>query len=201
MAASVSCASRSDGAAGTAAEAGDATRPVMRCVTMRHIHALLFFAVCLLPLCLSAAEPGNEGMGNPNSYESMGWIIAGVFGIVGLANQGVQLWQFLFPRETPPPPAHATYATKAELAKIARDAKDASEEVEQQNKVELARIEKRFAEWIEENQGNHAESVRELRRTLEAFTEWQRTIERSFGRVETKVDFATAHNASSGGKK
>ena len=161
---------------------------------MRHVHALLFFAVCLLPLCLSAAEPGKEGMSNPNSYEAMGWIIAGIFGIVGLANQGVQLWQYLFPKATPP--AHELYATKAELQLMARTMREESQAVAKATKEEVARIETRFAEWMEENQENHRDSVTELRRTLEAFTEWQRTIERSFGRVETKVDFATANSGS-----
>ena len=38
---------------------------------------------------------GTADLPDPNSYASMGWIIAGVFGIVGLANQGMALWDRL----------------------------------------------------------------------------------------------------------
>lgn len=109
----------------------------------------------------------------------MGWIIAGIFGIVGLANQGMALWDRLFPRVQPP--VHETYATKAELQALAKDLKE-----------DNTRIEGRFEEWLEENQTTHRDSVAELRRTLEMFSEWQRTIERVIGRVETKADLAAS---------
>ena len=105
----------------------------------------------------------------------MGWIIAGIFGIVGLANQGMALWDRLFPRATPP--AHEMYATKAEMAKL-----------EAEHEEEMARIEKRFEEWMEQQAAQHRESMEELRKANVTFGDWQRSIERALGHVETKAD-------------
>ena len=106
---------------------------------------------------------------------AMGWIIAGIFGIVGLANQGMALWERLFPRATPP--AHELYATKAELAKL-----------ETEHEEEMQRIETRFEEWMAQQAEQHAESMAELRKANTTFGEWQRSIERALGHVETKAD-------------
>jgi hypothetical protein len=132
--------------------------------------ALVFLMLC--PLTLWADE---QNLPDPNSYQGLGWFVAAVFGIVGLANQGMSLWNHLFPR--PSPAAHETYATKIEI-----------KELEREHNEELERIETRFSEWMEQNQKQHTDSVRELRRALEAFGEWQRTIERALGHVETKAD-------------
>lgn len=107
----------------------------------------------------------------------MGWIIAGIFGIVGLANQGMALWDRLFPRAQPP--AHELYATKAELhaAKVEHQASD-------------ARIERRFEEWMEQQQEQHKENLTKLEDAMQAFQQWQQTIERALGHVETKADVA-----------
>ena len=112
---------------------------------------------------------------DPTSYAAMGWIIAGIFGIVGLANQGMALWDRLFPRATPP--AHEMYATKAEVAKL-----------EAEHEEEMARIEKRFEEWMEQQAAQHRESMEELRKANVTFGDWQRSIERALGHVETKAD-------------
>jgi len=109
----------------------------------------------------------------------MGWIVAGIFGIVGLANQGMALWDRLFPRATPP--AHELYATKAELGKL-----------EQEHEEEMERIESRFEGWMDQQAKQHAESLTELRKAMAAFSEWQMTIERALGHVETKADFGLA---------
>ena len=69
------------------------------------------------------------------------------------------------------------YATKLEI-----------KELEREHSEELERIETRFSEWMEQNQKQHTDSVRELRRALEAFSEWQRAIERALGHVESKAD-------------
>lgn len=107
----------------------------------------------------------------------MGWIIAGIFGIVGLANQGMALWDRLFPRATPP--AHELYATKAEVSKL-----------EVEHEEEMERIENRFEGWMEQQARQHTESMTELRKALNAFGEWQMTIERALGHVETKADLS-----------
>ena len=139
--------------------------------------ALLAFLLC--PLALYGGEESAQALPKANSTEALGWFIASVFGVVGLANQGMSLWNHLFPRASPP--AHETYATKLEI-----------KELEREHGAELERIETRFSEWMEQNQKQHTDSVRELRRALEAFGEWQRTIERALGHVETKADISVA---------
>ena len=114
---------------------------------------------------------------DPTSYAAMGWIIAGIFGIVGLANQGMALWDRLFPRATPP--AHEMYATKAEVAKVASDHKD-----------EVKRIETRFSQWMEQQRTQHQENMDKTEEVISKFTDWQLTIERALGHVETKADIS-----------
>jgi len=114
-------------------------------------------------------------MPDPTSWMSLGWLVAGIFGIVGLANQGMALWDRLFPRATPP--AHEMYATKAEMAKL-----------EAEHEEEMARIEKRFEDWMGQQAVQHQESMEELRKANKSFSEWQLTIERALGHVETKAD-------------
>ena len=128
--------------------------------------------MCPLVLLLAAVE-----LPDPNSYASMGWIIAGIFGIVGLANQGIALWDRMFPRKTPPD--HEVYASKAELKVLEAD-----------HEAEMKRIEDRFSEWMTMNETQHSESMTELRRCMDAFRDWQLTIENVLGRVGTKADIA-----------
>ncbi len=129
--------------------------------------------MCSLLLLLAAVPPNDD----PTSYASMGWIIAGIFGIVGLANQGMALWDRLFPRATPP--AHEMYATKAEVAKVASDHKD-----------EVKRIETRFSQWMEQQRTQHQENMDKTEEVISKFTDWQLTIERALGHVETKADIS-----------
>lgn len=128
------------------------------------------FALCLsLPLADLPPEP--------TSYAAMGWIIAGIFGIVGLANQGMALWDRLFPRATPP--AHELYATKADLASAREEHKENDE-----------RIEKRFAEWMEQERERHEQSMSKLDETMKSFKDWQLTIENALGRIGTEAKIA-----------
>lgn len=118
---------------------------------------------------------GTADLPDPNSYASMGWIIAGVFGIVGLANQGMALWDRLFPRALPP--AHEVYATKAEVNKL-----------EAEHEEEMKRIEQRFENWMEQEAAQHRESMEKLEEAIGKFGDWQLTIERALGHVEVKAD-------------
>jgi hypothetical protein len=128
------------------------------------------FALCLsLPLADLPPEP--------TSYAAMGWIIAGIFGIVGLANQGMALWDRLFPRATPP--AHELYATKADLAAAREEHKENDE-----------RIEKRFAEWMEQERERHEQSMSKLDETMKSFKDWQLTIENALGRIGSEAKIA-----------
>ncbi len=132
-----------------------------------------------LTALLAAAADSMPAPADPTSWMSLGWLVAGIFGIVGLANQGMALWDRLFPRPTPP--AHELYATKAEMAKL-----------EMEHEEEMQRIEKRFEEWMEQQATQHQESMAELRKANITFGEWQRSIERALGHVETKADVALA---------
>ena len=76
--------------------------------------ALAFLLLCPLSLCAAESD-----LPDPKSYESMGWIVAAIFGIVGLANQGIALWDRLFPRASPP--ANEVYATKLEIKELERE--------------------------------------------------------------------------------
>jgi hypothetical protein len=126
----------------------------------------------MLSLILAANE-----LPEPTSYVSLGWIVAGVFGIVGLFNQGLALWDRLFPRATPP--AHELYATKADLEKARKEHQESD-----------ARIEKRFEGWMEQQQEQHTENMDKLDKAMSRFEEWQLTIERALGVVGTKADIA-----------
>lgn len=127
----------------------------------------------MLPFCLLASAE----LPDPTSYASTGWIIAAIFGIVGLANQGMALWDRLFPR--PSPPAHELYATKAELA-----------QAKEEHQASDARIEKRFEEWMEQQQEQHVESMNKLEVAMDKFSDWQLAIENALGRIGTKADLA-----------
>lgn len=134
---------------------------------------MLFSSLSALCLSLPLADLPPE----PTSYAAMGWIIAGIFGIVGLANQGMALWDRLFPRATPP--AHELYATKADLAAAREEHKENDE-----------RIEKRFAEWMEQERERHEESMKKLDETMKSFKDWQLTIENALGRIGTEAKIA-----------
>lgn len=134
---------------------------------------MLFSSLSALCLSLPLADLPPE----PTSYAAMGWIIAGIFGIVGLANQGMALWDRLFPRATPP--AHELYATKAELMAAREEHKENDE-----------RIEKRFAEWMEQERERHEESMRKLDETMKSFQNWQLAMENALGRIGTEAKIA-----------
>jgi len=123
-------------------------------------------------LLLAAVE-----LPDPNSYASMGWIIAGIFGIVGLANQGIALWDRMFPRKSPPD--NEVYATKAELAKARQEHQDSDK-----------RIEDRFEQWMIQEQKQHSENLEKFEDAMIKFSQWQLMIERALGHVETKADVA-----------
>jgi hypothetical protein len=138
----------------------------------------------MLSLCFLAATD----MPEPTSYAAMGWIIAGVFGIVGLANQGMALWDRLFPQASPP--AHELYATKAELAAARAQIEEEAEKAKQEHKDSDARIEKRFESWMTQQQAQHEDSMAKFDEAMERFTGWQLTMERALGVIGTKADFA-----------
>jgi hypothetical protein len=137
---------------------------------------------------LSALLAQASDLPQPTSYAAMGWIIAGVFGIVGLANQGMALWDRLFPRATPPP--HELYATKAELAATRAHIEEEAEKAKREHKESDARIEARFESWMTQQQEQHEDSMRKFDEAMERFTGWQLTMERALGVIGTKADIA-----------
>lgn len=127
---------------------------------------------------------------DPDSWITMGWLVVGIFGIVGLANQGLQLWEKLFPKERPP--AHEKYATKEELAKAIASIEALHEEeinrLEDDIDRDMTRIEARFEQWIKQVEHLHQAEMKQQRDHFEAMKSWQLTIERAIGHVEVKAE-------------
>lgn len=136
-----------------------------------------------IPFFILAQVPGP--MGEPTSWLSMGWIIAGIFGLVGLANQGLELWGRVFPKEAPP--GHQIYATKAELKQQIEATKEQlNQEIERIDDTfegATKRIEDRFEQWLKQMEDKLGTDGRDLHR-------WQQEIERGLGRVEAKAEQA-----------
>lgn len=97
-------------------------------------------------------------------------------------NQIMGFYFTLKPRKTPPD--HEIYATKAELAAAKEEHKENDE-----------RIEKRFAEWMEQERERHEESMRKLDETMNSFKGWQLTIENALGRIGTEAKIALESKA------
>jgi hypothetical protein len=116
-------------------------------------------------------------MPDPTSYAAMGWIIAGVFGIVGLANQGMELYRKMFPTKVPSD--EERYASKIELNKLEAD-----------HKAEMRRIESRFSEWMAQTEAQHGQRMHLLSEWRDSMGQWQLNMERAMGHVETKADAA-----------
>jgi hypothetical protein len=77
------------------------------------------------------------------------------------------------------PPAQEMYATKGELEKAKVEHRESD-----------ARIEKRFEEWMEQQQAQHVESMNKLEVAMDKFGDWQLAIENALGRIGTKADIA-----------
>lgn len=136
---------------------------------------MLLTAFCFASSLFLIAQTDTRS--DPASWQSQGWIIAGIFALIGSANQGMALWERLFPRKSPPD--HELYASKAEVLKI-----------ELAHKHEMVRIERRFSEWLEQNDRHHNEEMKLLGEWKDEMKEWQLDVERSLGKVETKADAA-----------
>ncbi|NBW10988.1 MAG: hypothetical protein EBR82_23455 [Caulobacteraceae bacterium] len=97
------------------------------------------------------------GPGEAGSYSAIGWLMVTLFALIGGANQALQVWQRAFPK--PAPPIDQVYATKAELA----------------------RIEKRFEEWM-----TASDHTREEDRRVAQL--WRDDLGKAVGRIEGKLD-------------
>ena len=109
-----------------------------------------------LPI-LSLPVLAQSSLPEPTSPEAIGWILASAFAVVGMANQGVELWKKLHPTKTPPD--HEVYATKEEVRlAVATAREEAAKEfkahkqeilrVETDHRQTLQRIESRFETWL-----------------------------------------------------
>ncbi len=126
-----------------------------------------------LPVCLPVVFLAT--LPDPQSAEAMGWVGATIAAICVALNQVVSFWFKLFPRKSPPD--HETYATKQEVAAL-----------ELEHEHEMERIEKRFSEWMTQQERNHHEAMREWRGWHSTLSGWQLQIERALGHTETKAD-------------
>jgi hypothetical protein len=115
------------------------------------------------------------GLPDPTSPAAIGWLLAGAFALVGMANQGMELWKKISPTKNPPD--HETYASKVDLARVQAEHEKA-----------LNRIENRFEEWIEGNDRAFKEELKGISAWRHTQQEWMQTVERSLGRIEAKTD-------------
>ena len=115
---------------------------------------------------------------SPESPESVGWIVLTVAGIAGGLYYVLMCWQLMFPKKSPPD--HDVWATKVELAKLEKD-----------HKAEMERIEERFEEWLTQQAKQHDEQMKLWAEWRDKMGEWQRSVERAIGHVETKAEAAT----------
>lgn len=132
----------------------------------------------LLSLCPLLADSGS--LPDPKSPESVGWLVLTIAAVAVALNQVMSVWLKLHPKKLPPD--HEVWATKLELAKLEKD-----------HKEEMARIEKRFAEWITQQAEQHDEEMTVWREWKGSLDKWTLTIERALGHVETKAELALQH--------
>lgn len=114
---------------------------------------------------------------DPKSAAAIGWLFVTLGGACLALNQIASFYFTLKPRKTPPD--HEVYATKAELETARKEHQESDE-----------RIEKRFEQWMEQEQTRHTEGMKKFDDTIECLTEWRLTIERALGVVGTKADIA-----------
>lgn len=135
------------------------------------------------------AEVSARDLPDPTSWVTLGWVVAAIFGLVGLMNQGMDLWKKFFPSEHPP--AGEKYATKEELraavARIAADHETEIDRLEDDMDEDLTRIEHRFEEWIKQLEHNHLTELKGMAVIHRDMKDWQLTIERALGHVEEKA--------------
>jgi hypothetical protein len=136
----------------------------------------------LYPLLIAQSSSAKD-LPDPKDWVTMGWVVAALFGIVGLANQGLELWRKLFPVEKPP--ASERFASKEELfnamARIEADFETEIGRLEGDMDGDLTRIEARFEQWIKQFEG----IVKDDQKVMQ---DWMRNVERALGHVETKID-------------
>jgi hypothetical protein len=150
-----------------------------------------------LPI-LSLPVLAETGLPDPTSPAAIGWLLAGAFALVGMANQGVELWKKLHPTKTPPD--HEVYATKEEMRTAVNLAKEeAAKEfkahkaeihrVESDHRQTLQRIESRFENWLTEFDKETRHELEKIAKVTEETKTWLINTERAIGRIEgsTKI--------------
>jgi hypothetical protein len=143
-----------------------------------------------------------SGLPDPASPEAIGWILAGAFALVGMANQGMELWKKIHPTKTPPD--HEVYATKTEMqAAVANAKEEAAKEfrahkaeiqrVESDHRQTLQRIENRFEVWITEMDKETRAEIDKICEVSEETKSWRSDIERALGRIEGALTKVSKH--------
>lgn len=153
------------------------------------MYRLLTEALPILALPVLA----QSGFPKPDSPEAIGWLLAGAFAIVGMANQGVELWKKIHPTKTPPD--HEVYATKEEMRAAVNLAKAEADKEFRTQKAELhrvegafqdtlKRIESRFEVWITDMDKETRSELDKLSELSDEAKTWRSDIERALGRIE-----------------
>lgn len=146
-------------------------------------------AAALFPLM---AEMSADQLPDPANWMTMGWIVAGLFAIVGMANQGLELWRKLFPPQVPP--AHEKFATKEELeralARIEREFDAEMGRIEEDTDDDFARVERTITDRLDRLEKMMSDDLRMEEGWQAKLDEWKLMMERAMGHVETKADHA-----------
>lgn len=135
----------------------------------------LFAFVAVFPLL---AQMSATDIPDPGSWQTLGWVVAAIFGIVGLANQGLELWGKLFHKT---PPDEERYATKQQLADLQEKLNEEVERIDETLDGTCQRIETRFEVWLTEMTKSHEREGVSLR-------DWQIGVERVIGKLEARTE-------------
>jgi hypothetical protein len=138
----------------------------------------LFFASSPGLSMAVVAQMSPQDLPDPTHWMTLGWVVAAIFGLVGLANQGMELWRKLHPPANPP--IAQTYATKQELAALLA----VIQKLEHDHDEVMKRIEQRFEVW---NKDLHTE----LQTNAKEERTFRELVATAIGRIEAKVDAKT----------
>ena len=141
------------------------------------ILSLLLFCWPLLATAQQPAAASGDSLGLPHhqSYVAVGWVVLSLAGLTFIANQAIDLYRKLSPKETPP--AHEKYATKADLQALSDAVNEEMSQLSDGVEATCTRIEKRFEQWLEQLDAANQTRMHHL-------DEWKLGVERTLGRIE-----------------
>lgn len=129
---------------------------------------------------------------DPASWQTSGWLLAGILILMGMANTGLDLWNKLFPKKVPPD--HERYATKEELlrelARIESEFEAQMSRLEDETDEDMCRVERAIKEGLDEVKALVRAEIQQERSWQKSLDEWKLVMERAMGHVEEKAKLA-----------